>query len=188
MIVSWPGVVRAGSVCHQPIHASLDLFPTLLDATGGQKKKDQVFDGKNLMPLLREDGIVDRKAMFWHVPHYIANPGNHFRVTPHSAVRKGDFKLIEFFHDHFEYDEPARTAIKNAADDYAAYPIGNASYVPKAKTELFNIKNDIGEQNDLSSEMPEQVAELKDLLARWRKSVDAQMPVKNPRFDPSFRK
>ncbi len=187
MLVSWPGAVRAGSVCDQSIHASLDLYPTLLDAAGGQKRKDQVLDGKNLMPLLKESGIVDREAIFWHVPHYIANPGNHFRVTPHSVVRRGDFKLIEFFNDYFEYDKNARTAIKNAAEDYAAYPFGNAKYVPKAKVELFNIKKDIGEENDLSSEMPKKVAELKDLLARWRKSVGAQMPVKNPRFDPNFK-
>jgi uncharacterized sulfatase len=187
MLVSWPGVIRAGSVCDQAVHASLDLYPTLLDAAGGQKKKGQALDGKNIMPLLKENGAVFREAMFWHVPHYIAQPGNHFRVTPHSAVRKGDFKLIEFFNDYFEYDEPARTAIRSAADDYAPYPIDCAKYVPKGKVELFNLRKDIGEKNDLSSEMPEKVAELKDLLARWRKSVGAQMPVKNPRFNPTFK-
>jgi hypothetical protein len=60
--------------------------------------------------------------------------------------------------------------------------------VPKAKIELFNIKKDIGEQNDLSAEMPGKVAELKALLVHWRKSVGAQMPVKNPRFNPEFKK
>jgi arylsulfatase A-like enzyme len=186
MLVSWPGVIRAGSVCDQAVHASLDLYPTLLDAAGGQKKQGQVLDGKNLMPLLKETGVVTREAMFWHAPHYLAHPGNHFRVTPHSAVRKGDFKLIEFFHDYFAYDEPARAAIKHATDEYAPYPIDCATYVPKGKVELFNLRKDLGEQNDLSSEMPEKVAELKTLLARWRKSVGAQMPVKNPRFNPTF--
>jgi arylsulfatase A-like enzyme len=186
MLVSWPGVIRAGSVCDQAVHASLDLYPTLLDAAGGQKKQGQVLDGKNLMPLLKETGAVTREAIFWHAPHYLAHPGNHFRVTPHSAVRKGDFKLIEFFHDYFAYDEPARAAIKHATDEYAPYPIDCATYVPKGKVELFNLRKDLGEQNDLSSEMPEKVAELKTLLARWRKSVGAQMPVKNPRFNPTF--
>ena len=60
-------------------------------------------------------------------------------------------------------------------------------YVPKGKVELFNLRKDLGEKNDLSSEMPEKVAELKDLLARWRKSVGAQMPVKNPKFNPKFK-
>ena len=60
--------------------------------------------------------------------------------------------------------------------------------MPKAKIELFNIKKDIGEQNDLSAEMPGKVAELKALLVHWRKSVGAQMPVKNPRFNPEFKK
>jgi arylsulfatase A len=174
-------------VCDQAVHASLDLYPTLLDAAGGQKKKGQALDGKNIMPLLKEIGTVPREAMFWHVPHYIAQSGNHFSVTPHSAVRKGDFKLIEFFHDYFEYDEHAQTAIRSAADDYAPYPIDCAKYVPRGKVELFNLRKDIGEKNDLSSEMPEKVAELKDLLAHWRKSVGAQMPVTNPKFNPKFK-
>ena len=139
------------------------------------------------MPLLKENGTVAREAIFWHAPHYLAQPGNHFRVTPHSAVRKGDFKLIEFFNDYYEYDEQARAAIKNATEDYAPYPIDCAKYVPKGKVELFNLRKDVGEKNDLSSEMPEKVAELKDLLARWRKSVGAQMPVKNPKFNPKFK-
>ena len=42
--------------------------------------------------------------------------------------------------------------------------------------QLFNLKEDLGEQNDLSATEPERVARLIDKLRAWRKEVDAKMP------------
>ena len=48
------------------------------------------------------------------------------------------------------------------------------------RVELFNLKDDLGEQHDLSQKMPEKTAELKTLLHDWRASVHATMPSPNP--------
>ena len=48
---------------------------------------------------------------------------------------------------------------------------------------LYNLAEDIGEQNDLAAEMPEKVAELRAMLAAWRDDVGAQMPTENPDYD-----
>ena len=45
--------------------------------------------------------------------------------------------------------------------------------------ELYNLKNDIGEQNDLAEKMPEKVKELRKRLETWRNAIEAQMPRKN---------
>jgi arylsulfatase A-like enzyme len=50
------------------------------------------------------------------------------------------------------------------------------------KLELYNLKVDISESNDLSEKMPEKVREMYNLLVIWRKQVNAQMPVPNPDF------
>lgn len=42
--------------------------------------------------------------------------------------------------------------------------------------ELYNLKDDIGEQNNLAQKYPAKVAELKKALADWRKSVGAEGP------------
>ena len=55
------------------------------------------------------------------------------------------------------------------------------------KVELYDVKRDIGEQHDLANERPEQVARLRNQLARWRKSVGAQMPSPNPDYHPRKR-
>jgi arylsulfatase A-like enzyme len=55
-------------------------------------------DGASLLPLFRQEGRFERPAIFWHYPHY-GNQGG----TPGSAVRMGNYKLIEFFEDrHLE--------------------------------------------------------------------------------------
>jgi arylsulfatase A-like enzyme len=51
--------------------------------------------------------------------------------------------------------------------------------------ELYNVREDIGEQRDLSTALPQRVEELRSRLHAWRKEVGAQMPAKNPDYDPA---
>ncbi len=51
--------------------------------------------------------------------------------------------------------------------------------------ELYNLKRDIGEKNNLAGTMPEKAAALQLKLAKWRKSVGAKMPTPNPDYDPA---
>ncbi|HEY8504251.1 MAG TPA: sulfatase [Gemmataceae bacterium] len=48
------------------------------------------------------------------------------------------------------------------------------------RAELYNLKEDVGEENDLAARMPEKAAELRRRLHAWREAVGAQMPVPNP--------
>jgi len=57
-------------------------------------------------------------------------------------------------------------------------------YYENNTVQLFNIKNDPGEQNDLAKAEPEKVKQLRDLLHNWRKEVGAKMPVLNPKYNP----
>lgn len=50
------------------------------------------------------------------------------------------------------------------------------------RLELYNLKDDISESNDLSEIMKGKTDELYRLLSGWRLNVDAQMPVSNPDF------
>ncbi|NND98793.1 MAG: sulfatase, partial [Pirellulaceae bacterium] len=49
---------------------------------------------------------------------------------------------------------------------------------------LYNLESDLGERNDLSSQLPEKAVELRQDLHDWRHSVAAQMPTPNPHYDP----
>ena len=47
----------------------------------------------SLVPAFHGAAALDRPRLFWHFPCYVG------KATPSSAVREGDFKLIEFFED-----------------------------------------------------------------------------------------
>jgi arylsulfatase A-like enzyme len=53
--------------------------------------------------------------------------------------------------------------------------------------ELYNLKNDLGEQHDLAQEHPALAAELTQRLHAWRTQVAAQMPTTNPKYDPNWK-
>ena len=91
MIVKWPGTTQPGSTCRVPV-TSTDFYPTMLEMAGLPLRPQQHCDGLSMVPLLRQTGTIDRDALYWHYPHY--------HITkPFGAVRKGDWKLIEYFED-----------------------------------------------------------------------------------------
>jgi arylsulfatase A-like enzyme len=104
MIVKWPGIIEPGSVSNVPV-ISTDFYPTILEMAGLPLRTRQHLDGVSLVPLLRRSGSTDERALYWHYPHY-GNQGG----SPASAVRVGDWKLIEFFEDR-------RLELYNLKDD-----------------------------------------------------------------------
>lgn len=50
--------------------------------------------------------------------------------------------------------------------------------------ELYNLEEDVGEQHNLATEMPDKAIALRARLAAWRQAVGAKMPTPNPDFDP----
>ncbi len=87
-LLRYPGAARVGSSIDSPV-AGVDLFPTLCEAAGVRARN---VDGVSLLPLLRGRTLRPRQ-LFWHYPHY-SNQGG----EPSSAIRDGDWKLIEFYH------------------------------------------------------------------------------------------
>jgi arylsulfatase A-like enzyme len=56
-------------------------------------------------------------------------------------------------------------------------------YYENNSVQLFNLDNDIEEENDLAEEEPEKVKELRAMLGSWRESVGAKMMSPNPNYD-----
>jgi uncharacterized sulfatase len=92
-IARWPGRVPAGTQCTTPI-ITTDVHPTFLALAGAPMPPEGSLDGLNLAPLLTDPAApLPRDTLHWHLPHY-------HHSTPASAIRRGDWKLIEFFEDH----------------------------------------------------------------------------------------
>jgi len=52
------------------------------------------------------------------------------------------------------------------------------------RLELYNLREDISEAHDLAAVSPERAAHLRALLAAWRESLGARLPVRNPDWAP----
>lgn len=148
LLIRCPGRVKPGSVCSTPV-CSIDFLPTLAELAGGAAARS--VDGVSLVPLL-DGGSLRPRALYWHYPHY-GNQGG----SPGSAIRDGDWKLIEWFEDgrrelfnvredpgetrELSAAQPAKA--KALADELAAWrketgarmPSPNPAYVPPERAE-----------------------------------------------------
>ena len=92
LIVRWPKTIKPGGTCTAPV-ISTDFYPTFLQACGLDLLPEQHKDGTSFLDLLKDPQAKHERApLFWHYPHW-GNQGG----IPSSAVRDGDFKLIEFY-------------------------------------------------------------------------------------------
>jgi arylsulfatase A-like enzyme len=89
----WKGLKNPGRDFDEPV-LSMDFYPTIAELADADLPKNQSIDGTSLVSVLRDDAkSLNRDSVFWHFPCYIG------RGEPSSAVRIGDWKLIEKFQD-----------------------------------------------------------------------------------------
>jgi arylsulfatase A-like enzyme len=90
-LVRGPGI-KADSWCHQPV-VGYDLFPTFCQLAGVKEKLPAGLEGGDISHLFTGATTPvkrPREELVFHFPHYQGD-------TPHSAIRLGDYKLLEFY-------------------------------------------------------------------------------------------
>jgi arylsulfatase A-like enzyme len=142
LVVRFPGVTPRGAICETPV-CVIDFYPTLCRIVGVTPPAGQYLDGLSILPLLKDPrASLARDMLCWHYPltkpHFLGGRSC-------GAIRKGNWKLLEFFDD--------------------------------GHLELYNLADDISEQNDMAAKMPAGTRELHQLLQDWRNSVKAGPPL-----------
>jgi arylsulfatase A-like enzyme len=101
LIIRWTSQISPG-LSDTPV-SHLDLFPTILEVIQF-RLQEKPLDGLSLVPLFNQRKLAER-ALYWHFPIYLEN-GNQdtqdpiFRTRPGSAIRDGDWKLIQYFENN----------------------------------------------------------------------------------------
>ncbi|MDR1959400.1 MAG: sulfatase [Planctomycetaceae bacterium] len=93
LLIRFPKFIKPDTVSDVPV-ISTDFYPTLLDLAGLPQQPEQHLDGVSFAALLRGEKTQPLRPLFWHYPHY-SNQGG----FPSSAVRLGDWKLIQRLED-----------------------------------------------------------------------------------------
>lgn len=126
-----------GNRVFDKVVSTMDVFPTVLAAAGIEYSKSSMFDGVNLLPYLSGSNTASPHTMLHWNGGHAENGG---------AIRKGNYKLVDS-RDGF------RTQLPIKADGSYYY--------------LFDLENDIGEENDLAEELPEIYNELVEEYEAW---------------------
>ena len=155
MIVRWPGVAKPGTTCDSPV-IGIDLYPTILEMTGAPKPAGKVLDGVSIVSLLKGAKDLNREALYWHFPAYLEGKAEGARD------------------EHFR----TRPCAAVRAGDWKLI-----EYFEDGALELYNLKDDLGEQKNLAETLPEKTKELHKLMLTWRKTLNAPVPTElNPEY------
>lgn len=91
-LIYLPQSPQNGKKIDTPV-STIDFFPTLMELTGTTPNHN--VDGRSLLTLLegKADTSLQNRTLFWHYPHYYPT------TTPVSALREGNWKLLEYLED-----------------------------------------------------------------------------------------
>jgi arylsulfatase A-like enzyme len=128
---------------------SVDLYPTLLEAAGAPPPPDYPLDGESYLKLLTSGG----QARLKRDAIYWHFPG-------YLGAGQNSWRTT-----------PAG-AIRSG--DWKLI-----EFFEDGRLELYNLRADLGETNNLAAKMPQKTRELHAKLAAWRQELNAPMPTKN---------
>jgi arylsulfatase A len=156
-VARWPERIPAGTVSNEAI-TGMDLLPTLVTLAGGDIPTDRVIDGKDIGPLLtaKPDAKSPHEAIY-----YVQGRGV-------NAIRVGDWK---YFPEEPSDKKGSKVEVDLTAEEQKLPRKERKALTkerskatiqkPKASPALYNLKDDIGEQNNLIAQHSEVVARLK---------------------------
>ena len=109
LIFRWKGKIKEGQWVDVPVDCT-DIYPTILEASGYNSKaivQTNKLDGESILPLLSDPENIKKgygkETHFWHYPFNVIynSPYEPYALTPHSAIRDGDYKLIFDWYGRF---------------------------------------------------------------------------------------
>lgn len=149
-IVRYPGMVKAGSINPSQV-CGTDFLPTFAKLAGVEALPSPL-DGIDIAPALRGETLRRPAPLVWHYPHY----WNGGVITPYSAIRDGDWKLIRWY-------------------EFGAEELFDLSSDPSENHDLAEINSD--KRKELSTKLD---ARLKVWDAQFPTSRKPEVPAKDP--------
>ncbi|MGY8768774.1 MAG: arylsulfatase [Pirellulales bacterium] len=144
LLMHWPAKMNATNQS-DIMCAHIDLLPTILDACDVDVPQGHKLDGRSFLPLLTQTDVKWPKRQIVFQTHR----GNVPMEYHHFAIHEDPWKLVH----------PSG--------------FGKESFPGKPKFELYNLKKDPKQQNDLASQNTKVLNRLKAGYQRWFKDVSS---------------
>lgn len=154
-VLRWPGHTQAAQQSGVPV-VGYDLLPTFVDVAGGVVPK---VDGISLLPFLTDAEKSTERSLIWHFPYYHPERGYAKAIE---RIGVDDFKVSKTH---------PQSAIRKG-DSKLLF------FYEDERSELYNLGNDVSEQNDVSGDHPEVARDLTALLKERLRSMNARYPTK----------
>lgn len=151
--IKWPGVIQPGSKTDIPV-TGVDFMPTFAEIASAELPQNQPVDGDSFVPVLRGEPFNWERPLFFHFPLYLG----------------GSVEVLPSFDGEENYWRAVPTSVIMAGDWKLIY------YYEYNRYELFNLKEDISEQNDLSGRETGIAIKLLEKLRNWVADVNAPVP------------
>lgn len=139
-IVKWPKLIKPGSGSDQTI-CHTDFIATSASIVNFDLAENMAEDSYDLLPLFKNSASGE----------YLREATVHHSINGSFAIRKGDWKLA--------------LCPDSGGWSYPRPNIDTTDHLPPIQ--LYNLKNDPGEQQNLMTENPEKANELKQLLSKY---------------------
>jgi len=160
LIFSWKGKIKEKSESFERV-SNIDFFPTIKKIVNYDNDNLKL-EGIDLSPAF-EGKNLDKRALFFHFPIYL---------EPYNVQKDNGT-------DPLFRTKPGSVIIKGHWKLH--------HYFEDNSLELYNIKEDISESNDLSKKNQEKTMELFNQLNKWRNKRNAPIPDQlNSHYDKKF--
>ena len=142
LIIRWPGVIGENTVSDEPV-TGMDFFSTFLEMAGVDPGGYKN-DGLSLMPVFK-GASLERDALYWCYPRNANLPAEYPEMKDPPFPEGGVIRKGDFkLLESFAYD----------------------------RRELYNLKDDVSEENDLAEKYPDMVRRLSlELNEKIRETV-----------------
>ena len=159
-IARWKGVIQPGQISDLPV-CSLDLLPTLCELAGVDPPNDRSLDGTSLVPLLTGRPFERKKPLYWDYFNALGGPK--------AVMHLGDYTLLA-------KRETPQTATTDGRENVSPITMPIIKSERLGGFELYNVKDDIGQQHDLAGAMVEFVKQHGPKLVKKHREVRDEGP------------
>ncbi len=157
-MVRFPRMTKAGTVSAEPV-SGVDVLPTLCDLAGVEPPSDRPIDGASFTAALRGRKVRREVPLHWHYYNALDRPK--------AALRDGDWKIVGM---------PEGGGSRPVGGQFRPEASAVVKGLELAEFELYNLREDLGETNDLAGRKPGRLKAMSRRLVELHDEVRAEAP------------